>query len=232
MAAVPSRGYAAAANPSAASAAVTTHELYERFGRQIFRFCQRQLRNREEAEDATQTTFLNAFRALERGPAVEFESAWLYKIALNVCMSRQRSSKRRGRLELVGDLESMQERLPAREEKQDELFGLDVALRRMPEQQRRALLLREWQGLTYRDMEDQGFLLVLTKVEVRYRSPARYDDVLTIRTTVTRSTPIRVEHRYEVFRDGTLLAEGATTLVCVDRDGKLQAMPTWLSEAK
>jgi RNA polymerase sigma factor (sigma-70 family) len=138
MAAVPSRGYAAAANLGVAPAALTTQELYERCGQQIFRFCQRQLRNREEAEDATQTTFLNAFRGLERGSAVEFESAWLYKIALNVCMSRQRS-QRRGRLELVGDFDEVQDRLPARDGSHDELFGLDVALRRMPEQQRRAL---------------------------------------------------------------------------------------------
>jgi len=154
MAAVPSRGYAAAANLGAAPAALTTHELYERYGQQILRFCQRQLRNREEAEDATQTTFLNAFRGLERGSAVEFESAWLYKIALNVCMSRQRSSRRRGRLELVGDFDAMEERLPAHDAGHDELFGLDVALRRLPEQQRRALLLREWQGLTYREIGD------------------------------------------------------------------------------
>jgi RNA polymerase sigma factor (sigma-70 family) len=153
MAAVPSRGYAAAANLGVAPAALTTHDLYERYGQQIFRFCQRQLRNREEAEDATQTTFLNAFRGLERGSAVEFESAWLYKIALNVCMSRQRS-QRRGRLELVGDFDAVQDRLPAHDGAHDELFGLDVALRRMPDQQRRALLLREWQGLTYREIAD------------------------------------------------------------------------------
>ena len=81
-------------------------------------------------------------------------------------------------------------------------------------------------------MEDEGFLLVLTKVEVKYRSPAYYDDVLTVRTTVTRTSPVRMEHKYEVFRAGTLLAEGATTLACVDRAGKLQAMPAWLSGAK
>jgi acyl-CoA thioester hydrolase len=90
----------------------------------------------------------------------------------------------------------------------------------------RTELLRS-QGLTYRDMEDRGFLLVLTRVEVRYKGPARYDDLLTIRTIVTRTTPVRIEHRYEVLRDGTLLAEGSTTLACVDREGKLQALPEW-----
>jgi acyl-CoA thioesterase FadM len=34
-----------------------------------------------------------------------------------------------------------------------------------------------------------------------------------------------------VFREGTLLCEGATTLACVDREGRLQAMPSWLQEA-
>jgi acyl-CoA thioester hydrolase len=91
-------------------------------------------------------------------------------------------------------------------------------------EQARTELLRG-QGLSYKDLEDQGFLLVLTKVEVRYRQPARYDDLLTIRTTVTRTTPVRIEHKYEVFRDGQLLAEGATTLACIGRDGKIQAMP-------
>ena len=46
-------------------------------------------------------------------------------------------------------------------------------------EQGRTELLRS-QGLSYRDMEDQGFLLVLTRAQVRYRSPARYDDLLTL----------------------------------------------------
>ena len=94
-------------------------------------------------------------------------------------------------------------------------------------EQARTELLRQ-AGMTYRDLEDQGFLLVLTKVEVRYLRPARYDDVLTIRTTVTRATPVRLEHRYEVFRGGVMICEGATTLACVDRDGRPQALPELL----
>jgi acyl-CoA thioester hydrolase len=78
-------------------------------------------------------------------------------------------------------------------------------------EQARTELLRA-QGVTYKDLEDQGFLLVLTKAAVRYKSPARYDDQLTIRTTVTRTTAVRIEHKYEVFRDNLLLAEGETTL--------------------
>ena len=98
-------------------------------------------------------------------------------------------------------------------------------------EQARTELLRD-QGKTYKDLEDQGFLLVLTKVEVKYRRPAFYDDLLTIRTTIQRTTPVRIEHRYEVLRGGELLAEGASTLACVDREGKLQALPEWLSATK
>jgi acyl-CoA thioester hydrolase len=94
-------------------------------------------------------------------------------------------------------------------------------------EQGRTELLRQM-GRSYKDVEDQGFYLVLAKVEVRYRQPARYDDLLTLRTTVTRTTPVRIEHRYEVTRDGQLLAEGSSTLACVDKDGRLQALPEWL----
>lgn len=97
-------------------------------------------------------------------------------------------------------------------------------------EQARTELLRQ-SGVTYRDLEDSGFLLVLIKVEVKYRAPAHYDDVLRVVTTVTRTTPVRIEHKYEVFRDQTLIAEGATTLACVGRDGKIQAMPDWLARA-
>ncbi|MFO0845818.1 MAG: thioesterase family protein [Gemmataceae bacterium] len=83
-------------------------------------------------------------------------------------------------------------------------------------------------GATYKEMEDQGYLLVLTKVEVKYHKPAHYDDLLTVRTTVQRTTFVRIDHRYEVLRDGVLLAEGATTLACIDRDGRPQALPEYL----
>jgi acyl-CoA thioester hydrolase len=97
-------------------------------------------------------------------------------------------------------------------------------------EQARTDLLRQIGG-NYKALEDQGYFLVITKVEVKYKFPAHYDDVLTIRTTLTRSSPIRLEHRYEVFnQDGRAIAEGATTLACVDRAGKLQAMPEWLTK--
>lgn len=91
-------------------------------------------------------------------------------------------------------------------------------------EQGRTELLRD-RGFAYRDLEDQGFLLVLTRVQVRYRRPARYDDVLTLRTTVVRTTSVKIEHRYELLRDGELLAEGETTLGCIDREGRPRMLP-------
>src|SRR5439155_5370662 len=132
-----------------------THDLYERYAWQIFNFCLHRLGNREEAEDATQSTFLNAFRGLERGVQPEFESAWLFKIAENVCLTRQRSSFRRRRVESPGDLDALQDLLPSPQREADELIRLTEALAGMPEQQRRALLLREWQGLSYKEIAEE-----------------------------------------------------------------------------
>jgi len=99
-------------------------------------------------------------------------------------------------------------------------------------EQARTDLLREL-GRTYKDLEDQGYFLVLTRLEIKYKSPAYYDDRLRIVTRVTRTSPVRLEHQYQVFHEsGRLLAEGATTLACVDRAGKIQAMPEWLSDAQ
>jgi len=96
-------------------------------------------------------------------------------------------------------------------------------------EQGRTELLRS-HGFVYRDLEDQGYLLVLTRAEVRYRSPARYDDLLLLKTTVVRTTTVRIDHRYELYRDATLLAEGSTTLACIDREGRVQALPKILVE--
>jgi RNA polymerase sigma factor (sigma-70 family) len=156
LVAVPSIGRASQVTPRRAAAeADMTRELYERYARQIYSYCLHQLGNREEAEDATQSTFLNAFRGLQRGVDPEFESAWLYKIAQNVCLTRQRSSSRRRRVETPGDLEAMQDYVPAHQADSDELIRLPEALESMPEQQRRALLLREWQGLSYKEIAEE-----------------------------------------------------------------------------
>ena len=155
MAAVPSTGRADQVDRLAAPEADATRALYERYANQIFGYCLHQLGSREEAEDAVQSTFLNAFRGLKRGVVPEMEAAWLFKIAHNVCLSRRRSSWRRGRIESPADFEVVEELAPAPSRRSDELIGLQDVLETMPENQRRAILLREWQGLSYHEIADE-----------------------------------------------------------------------------
>ena len=144
-----------AGGPARAPQAAATEGLYERHAGKILSYCLHQLGSREEAEDAVQTTFMNAFRALGRGVVPEAESAWLFKIAENVCLSRRRSSWRRGRIESPSDFEVIEEVVPGPSRQRDELIGIEDALASMPEQQRRAILLREWQGLSYREISEE-----------------------------------------------------------------------------
>jgi RNA polymerase sigma factor (sigma-70 family) len=156
LAAVPQLGRAAGVEPQIAPEAAATQELYERYARQIYGFCLHQLGNREEAEDAVQTTFLNAFRGLRRGISPEAESAWLFKIAHNVCLTRRRSSWRRGRVETPGDMQAVQDFVAAPQRMgTDELIELQEALAGMPANQRKAILLREWRGMSYREIADE-----------------------------------------------------------------------------
>ena len=156
MAAVPSIGRASLVEaPRVAPQAAATQGLYERHAAKIQSYCHHQLGSREEAEDAVQTTFMNAFRALGRGVVPEAESAWLFKIAENVCLSRRRSSWRRGKIESPSDFGVIEEVVPGPNRQRDELIGIEDALASMPEQQRRAILLREWQGLSYREVAEE-----------------------------------------------------------------------------
>jgi RNA polymerase sigma factor (sigma-70 family) len=152
IAAVPSIGRAVRVERQAPDAGAT-QDLYERYAPQIFGFCVNQLGSRDEAEDAVQTTFLNAHRALQRGVTPEAELPWLYKIAHNVCLTRRRSARRRVRVETPSDLDAVQDVLPApTRDANDELLRLTDALGDMPPSQRRAILLREWRGLSYHEI--------------------------------------------------------------------------------
>ena len=96
LAAVPSIGSATGIEPPALASGATSSELFQRFAALIFGYCLTQLGSREEAEDAVQMTFLNAFRGLQRGIVPQAESAWLVKFAHHVCRAR-RADPARGR---------------------------------------------------------------------------------------------------------------------------------------
>src|SRR5581483_6578460 len=143
----------ARAAASGASAADATQQLYERHQRRILAYCVSRLRDRQEAEDAVQNTFVYAFKLLERGVVPHAELPWLFTIAHNVCRSRKRALWRRGRVEASTDLDAYQDVFSAPDRAEaDDLAGLSGALASMPETQRRALLLREWQGLSYAEI--------------------------------------------------------------------------------
>ena len=84
-------------------------------------------------------------------------------------------------------------------------------------------------GHTYADLERQGVFFVVVKVECRYKAPARYDEELTLLTRVTKQGHVKIEHAYELRRGTTLLAEAATTIACVGRDGQAMQIPANLA---
>lgn len=86
-------------------------------------------------------------------------------------------------------------------------------------------------GYSYADLEREGVLFVVVRVECRYKAPARYDEELTLITRVVKQTHVRIDHAYELKRGGTTLAEATTTIACVDRDGNLRQIPEALQRA-
>ena len=137
------------------SALPSIDSLYEAYSGRIFGYCLRRLPSHEEAEDAVQHTFMNAYRALGKGVVPRSEAAWLFKIAENVCRERRRSAWRRNQLELVQDPDGIASLAVAPQRTHDELAGLADALAELPPNQQRAILLREWQGLSYREIAEE-----------------------------------------------------------------------------
>jgi len=127
--------------------------LFERYREPVYRYCLSRLRSREEAEDALQTTFLRACAALARGVRPDCEAAWLYTIAHNVCLSRCAVAARRRRVETLRDVRLLSETFAA-PERADAIPFRD-ALASLAPRLRRALLLREWRGLSYQEIADE-----------------------------------------------------------------------------
>ena len=92
----------------------------------------------------------------------------------------------------------------------------------------RTELLREATGVSYRDVEESATKMVVVKAECNFMKPAKYDDLLTLKTRVLRTTRASLEHEYRLFRDGELLAVGKTKLATVDNSGKIVPVPDWI----
>jgi RNA polymerase sigma-70 factor (ECF subfamily) len=128
----------------------TAERLFEDYSGRIYRYCLARLGSPEEAEDALQGTYLNAWRSLKGGVRPREPRPWLFQIASNVCSTVLRSRLRVATVELRSP-EAL-DRLCWSRDPGDELLGLSAALEALPERQRHALLLRDWRGLSYNEI--------------------------------------------------------------------------------
>ena len=155
----------------AKGAAERTGDLYARYGQRVYSFCRSRLRNPEEAQDAAQTAFLYALRSLRRGVVPRNELAWLLTIADNVCRSSRRTLGRRLAHVANADVDELEAAAPAlNAETREEIAQLRAALEQLPDRQRQAILLREWQGLSYADIAEQLGLSLAAVETLLFRS--------------------------------------------------------------
>jgi acyl-CoA thioester hydrolase len=86
-------------------------------------------------------------------------------------------------------------------------------------------------GLRYRDFEARfGLMLPVVEATVSYRTPARYDDLLSVETTLAEVKRASARFGYRIVRDDEVVATGHTLHACVDLDGRVQRMPLELLE--
>jgi len=85
-------------------------------------------------------------------------------------------------------------------------------------------------GMAYKELEDMGYMLPVLSAACKYIKPARYDDVLTIRTTISEFKGIRLGFSYEILREGIKLVEGTTSHAFVDNEGRPRKLTPELQE--
>ncbi len=83
-------------------------------------------------------------------------------------------------------------------------------------------------GSSYRQLEESGLMLVVTDLGCSYAKGARYDDLLTIRTTIDYAKGVRIKHDYEIRLGDEVLATGWTIVAAIDPNGKVVRLPPWL----
>jgi RNA polymerase sigma-70 factor (ECF subfamily) len=133
-----------------AAAASRTAALHAEHGAALLRYCRSRLPSQEDAEDATQVVFMNAYRHLASGTEPLSDAAWLFTIADRVVLTRRRALARRARVEFPTDMAELGGPVQHQAEHRTDLLGLTDVLARIPTAQRQAILLHEWRGLTYR----------------------------------------------------------------------------------
>lgn len=88
-------------------------------------------------------------------------------------------------------------------------------------------------GVSYSKIEQQGFHFPVTEAMCRYSHPARYDDLITIETELSKLGRATLEFNYRIWREygNLLLATGSTKHACTDRAGRVSRLPSLLEEA-
>jgi len=126
-------------------------DLYRKFGGEIYRYALAVLGNHADAEDVTQTTFLNAYRSLEQGVRPRKPSNWLLTIASNTIKQRFRQEQARPR-----QVEFDERTAESGTEDDDgpSVGELLVALSKIPPHQRQAIVLREFEGRSYAEIAE------------------------------------------------------------------------------
>jgi RNA polymerase sigma factor (sigma-70 family) len=125
--------------------------LYRQYVRDVYHYALALLRNPADAEDVTQTTFLNAYRAFTRGDEIRKPQNWLIKIAHNVARSTYARASRRVK---EVPLEDHLEYLALPEPDRPDIEAVLRALGRLPFNQRAALAMRELDGYSYAEIAD------------------------------------------------------------------------------
>ena len=137
-------------HPEAARA--RTENLFRQHGRLVTGLCRGLLRNADEAEDAAQQTFLSAHGAFLRGAEPREPAAWLTTIARNECLARIREQMRRPLPVANADTAVSPADPLVEATRRADMAALWRAVGALPPQQRQAMLLREFGGLSYDEL--------------------------------------------------------------------------------
>ena len=136
-------------------------ELTRRWERPIYALAFRTLGREEDARDVTQETFLRAYRALPGFKGESKFSSWLYRIALNLCRDWMRRERRAPVVSAPEGIDLVELAGEAGAEPIDELVerrrlgeAVERAMRVLSEDQRTAVVLKEYEGLTFQEIAD------------------------------------------------------------------------------
>ncbi len=88
----------------------------------------------------------------------------------------------------------------------------------------RTELMRNY-GMSYRDLEDSGYILPLIDTYAKYLKPAFYDDLLTVEAILNYEKGPIIKFEYNIFRDNTIITNGFTTHIFVKKDTRIPVKP-------